>query len=65
MLADDAAVESVAFGEGGVLASLAKGAVHLSSSTISPVTPMPHRRAHHVEIISVDFTMSVTRLLAP
>jgi 3-hydroxyisobutyrate dehydrogenase-like beta-hydroxyacid dehydrogenase len=35
MLADDGAVESVVFGEGGVLASLSKNAIHVSSSTIS------------------------------
>jgi 3-hydroxyisobutyrate dehydrogenase-like beta-hydroxyacid dehydrogenase len=35
MLADDSAVESVAFGDAGVIASLSKGAVHVSSSTIS------------------------------
>ena len=35
MLADDAAVESVLYGEGGVLASLGNGAIHISSSTIS------------------------------
>ena len=35
MLADDAALESVAFGKDGILASLKKGAVHVSSSTIS------------------------------
>jgi 3-hydroxyisobutyrate dehydrogenase-like beta-hydroxyacid dehydrogenase len=35
MLADDAAVEDVVFGEQGVLASLAPGATHVSSSTIS------------------------------
>lgn len=35
MLADDAAVEAVAFGENGVLKSLARGAVHISLSTIS------------------------------
>jgi len=35
MLADDAAVEQVVFGENGILASLARGAVHVSSSTIS------------------------------
>jgi 3-hydroxyisobutyrate dehydrogenase-like beta-hydroxyacid dehydrogenase len=35
MLADDAAVESMVYGAGGVLASLAKGATHVSSSTIS------------------------------
>src|SRR5947207_2010277 len=35
MLADDGAVEGVALGEGGVLQSLGKGAIHLSMSTIS------------------------------
>jgi 3-hydroxyisobutyrate dehydrogenase-like beta-hydroxyacid dehydrogenase len=35
ILADDHAVESVVFGDGGVLSSLARGAVHVSSSTIS------------------------------
>ncbi len=35
MLADDAALEAVVFGNGGILASLGKGAVHISSSTIS------------------------------
>ncbi|HEV2696371.1 MAG TPA: NAD(P)-dependent oxidoreductase [Terriglobales bacterium] len=35
MLADDAAVESVAFGAVGVVASLRPGAIHISSSTIS------------------------------
>jgi 3-hydroxyisobutyrate dehydrogenase-like beta-hydroxyacid dehydrogenase len=35
MLADDHAVEDAAFGEGGIVASLAKGGTHVSSSTIS------------------------------
>ena len=35
MLADDEAVEAVTFGEGGILASLGRGATHVSSSTIS------------------------------
>jgi len=35
MLANDAAVESVAYGDNGLLASLRKGAAHVSSSTIS------------------------------
>jgi 3-hydroxyisobutyrate dehydrogenase-like beta-hydroxyacid dehydrogenase len=35
MLADDQAVEAVAFGENGILASLPPGATHVSSSTIS------------------------------
>ena len=35
MLADDAAVEKVVFGDDGIVASLSKGAIHVSSSTIS------------------------------
>jgi 3-hydroxyisobutyrate dehydrogenase-like beta-hydroxyacid dehydrogenase len=35
MLADDAAVEAVSFGEVGILAGLGRGKVHVSSSTIS------------------------------
>ena len=35
MLANDEAVEAVTFGDGGILASLAPGSVHVSSSTIS------------------------------
>lgn len=35
MLADDAAVESVVFGEGGILASLPGGGLHISLSTVS------------------------------
>ena len=35
MLADDVAVESVAFGDGGILASLPRGHLHISLSTIS------------------------------
>jgi 3-hydroxyisobutyrate dehydrogenase-like beta-hydroxyacid dehydrogenase len=35
MLADDAAVESVVFGDGGILGSLGTGAIHVSMSTIS------------------------------
>jgi len=35
MLADDAAVEGVAFGEHGILAGLPRGGVHISHSTIS------------------------------
>lgn len=35
MLADDAATEAVVFGERGLLASLAKGAIHIAMSTIS------------------------------
>lgn len=35
MLADDGAVESVFFGEAGIVRNLARGAIHISSSTIS------------------------------
>jgi 3-hydroxyisobutyrate dehydrogenase-like beta-hydroxyacid dehydrogenase len=35
MLADDAAVEDVVFGDGGILGSLGRGAIHVSMSTIS------------------------------
>ncbi len=35
MVADDAALESFVFGEGGILASLPRGAAHISLSTIS------------------------------
>jgi 3-hydroxyisobutyrate dehydrogenase-like beta-hydroxyacid dehydrogenase len=35
MLANDAAVENVVYGNQGLLASLHKGTVHVSSSTIS------------------------------
>ena len=35
MLANDDAVEAVTFGDGGVLASLKPGGIHVSSSTIS------------------------------
>lgn len=35
MLADDAALESLVFGNGGILASLPRGGIHISSSTIS------------------------------
>jgi 3-hydroxyisobutyrate dehydrogenase-like beta-hydroxyacid dehydrogenase len=35
MLANDDAVEEVAFGDGGVIASLSAGVTHVSSSTIS------------------------------
>jgi 3-hydroxyisobutyrate dehydrogenase-like beta-hydroxyacid dehydrogenase len=35
MLADDHAVEGVVFGDKGILASLPKGSIHISSSTIS------------------------------
>ncbi len=48
MLADDRAVESVSFGDAGILAGLAQGAVHVSSSTIS--VALSERLAHaHAE----------------
>lgn len=46
MLADDDAVESVVFGEGGVLGTLPAGAVHVSSSTISVVLSERLAAAH-------------------
>jgi 3-hydroxyisobutyrate dehydrogenase-like beta-hydroxyacid dehydrogenase len=35
MLADDSAVENVSFGDAAIINNLAKGAIHVSSSTIS------------------------------
>jgi 3-hydroxyisobutyrate dehydrogenase-like beta-hydroxyacid dehydrogenase len=46
MLANDDAVESVVFGPKGVLASLAKGAIHISSSTISVALSERLTQAH-------------------
>ncbi len=46
MLADDAAVEAVVFGENGVLKSLARGRLHISLSTIS-VTLSDRLAAEH------------------
>nr|WP_321986752.1 NAD(P)-dependent oxidoreductase [uncultured Lichenicoccus sp.] len=46
MLANDAAVESLSFGENGILAGLAKDAVHVSTSTISPDLSTRLQRAH-------------------
>jgi 3-hydroxyisobutyrate dehydrogenase-like beta-hydroxyacid dehydrogenase len=46
MLANDEAVESVVFGDGGILASLAKGAIHISSSTISVALSDRLAKAH-------------------
>jgi 3-hydroxyisobutyrate dehydrogenase-like beta-hydroxyacid dehydrogenase len=48
MLANDAAVEAVTFGADGIIANLAKGAVHVSSSTIS-VALAEHLVAAHAE----------------
>ncbi len=46
MLADDAAVEAVAFGDGGIVASLPRGAVHASLSTISVALSARLAQAH-------------------
>lgn len=46
MLADDAAVESVTFGESGILANLPPGAVHISSSTIGVALSQILEAAH-------------------
>jgi hypothetical protein len=46
MLANDDAVESVVFGDQGILASLAKGAIHISSSTISVTLSERLTKAH-------------------
>jgi 3-hydroxyisobutyrate dehydrogenase-like beta-hydroxyacid dehydrogenase len=54
MLADDAAVEAVLFGDGGVLRSLAAGAIHVSMSTISVALSerleQMHRRAGQIYV---------------
>ena len=46
MLADDPALESVVFGDSGVLSSLAKGAIHVSMSTISVALSKKLAAAH-------------------
>jgi 3-hydroxyisobutyrate dehydrogenase-like beta-hydroxyacid dehydrogenase len=46
MIADDAAVEAVVFGEGGVLASLSERAIHASLSTISVALSQRLAAAH-------------------
>ena len=46
MLADDAALESVVFGSGGILEALAAGAIHVSSSTISTALSQRLSEAH-------------------
>jgi 3-hydroxyisobutyrate dehydrogenase-like beta-hydroxyacid dehydrogenase len=48
MLADDAAVEGVVFGEGGIVGALRQGAIHVSMSTIS-VTLSERLTAAHDE----------------
>jgi 3-hydroxyisobutyrate dehydrogenase-like beta-hydroxyacid dehydrogenase len=49
MLADDAAVEAVTFGDDGVLSGLAIGAVHVSCSTISVALSERLAAAHSAE----------------
>jgi 3-hydroxyisobutyrate dehydrogenase-like beta-hydroxyacid dehydrogenase len=46
MLANDDAVENVTFGQSGIIANLAKGAVHISSSTISVALSDTLAKAH-------------------
>lgn len=46
MLADDAALESVVFGEEGMLRHLARGALHVSSSTVSVALSQRLAREH-------------------
>jgi len=48
MLADDSAVESMAFGENGVIASLAKGKTHISMSTTSVALSEKLTAAHAI-----------------
>ncbi|MFT3769527.1 MAG: NAD(P)-dependent oxidoreductase [Minicystis sp.] len=47
MLADDRAVEDVVFGDRGILHGLAKGAIHVSSSTISVELSARLSASHH------------------
>lgn len=47
MLADDGALKTVSLGEQGVLAGLAKGAVHVDMSTIFPDTTQELARLYH------------------
>ena len=46
MLSDDAALEAVVFGDGGLLRHLARGALHVSSSTIGVALSERLARAH-------------------
>jgi 3-hydroxyisobutyrate dehydrogenase-like beta-hydroxyacid dehydrogenase len=46
MLADDAALEEVAFGDGGIINTLPKGGIHLSFSTISTALSRRLSKAH-------------------
>jgi len=47
MLSDDRALEGVVFGDAGILGSLKKGAIHVSSSTISVALSARLSAAHH------------------
>ena len=47
MLSNDSAVEDVAFAPDGIIASLPKGAIHVSSSTISVALSDRLAKAHH------------------
>jgi 3-hydroxyisobutyrate dehydrogenase-like beta-hydroxyacid dehydrogenase len=49
MLADDAAVEDVIFGENGALPALARGAIHVGMSTTSPALARRLAAAHEAE----------------
>jgi 3-hydroxyisobutyrate dehydrogenase-like beta-hydroxyacid dehydrogenase len=49
MLADDAAVEDVIFGEDGALPALARGAIHVGMSTTSPALARRLAAAHDAE----------------
>ena len=46
MLADDKALEAVALGEGGLLAAMGKGAIHISMSTVSVALSQKLTEAH-------------------
>lgn len=46
MVSDDAAVASIAFGDGGILQHLSPGRIHISSSTISPAMARRLATAH-------------------
>jgi 3-hydroxyisobutyrate dehydrogenase-like beta-hydroxyacid dehydrogenase len=47
MVADDAALESVTFGESGIVAGMKAGAVHVSMSTIAVATAQRFATQHH------------------
>src|SRR5215470_8032048 len=49
MVADDAALEQVTFGEDGLMAGLGRGGIHCSMSTISVALSRRLREAHRAE----------------